>query len=157
MTTLDNAILVYDINTLPYGLSMEQILEIYHTNGLVLFNGIGSKSIPPTIFTADREVLFKIVDSSKLSAKEVKELIDSIHQTYEVIQEEEFPDLCNMDGKAVSKYVYYVRKILFITAPMSGEWLQAFEEAKDKIRFPRLTDDQLYNLRLEELNKNIKK
>lgn len=159
-TNLDSAILVYDINTVPYGVSIDQVLRMFEEHKIVLYDGNTIRSNPqcvPTIYTMNREIVFKIIDTKALSPKDIKDLIGNIQQTYEINQEEEFPDFCDMDGRAVSKYVYFVRKILFVKAPMSGEWMKEFEEAKNKIKFPMLTENQIYDLRMEEANKNIQK
>lgn len=157
-------ILVYDVNTLPYGLDKEEMTRIYEEHKIVFYDlHYSPKNTKPIIYGCD--VNIKIVDTSTMKVNEAKELFKNIAEMYSVSNEKKVvkredsiydKEYCNYNGKVVSKYVYYVRHFLSLPKeqyPMSNQWLNEFEKNKEIVSFPRLTLGQIEELDLESQSK----
>lgn len=150
MSTDRQPILIYDINTIPYGMEVEKMMFMFREYGVVFYDGMTNRSdCIPRIYSSDKNLTVTLVNTKLMKAGEYKDLLKEMDKKYDEaypIVTSKYPDYCAYNGRPVNKYVYYVREILGLskeTTPMSHIWLDTFNEEKDNLIFPELTVEMI--------------
>ena len=155
---INEAILVYDIQSLPYGMDIEQMNYVYKEHNLVLYDGRTRRTdCIPRVY-GEGKIELKMIDTQLLKKGELEDVIKKLLDKKESDLDEkvikEFNvEYCNYNGKVVNKYVYYVREILGKSKeeyPLTNEWLEDFKKLDDTLYFPTLSTAQIVQLMQEK-------
>jgi len=152
---LQEPVLFYEINTLPYGVDIDQIHNIFREERLVIYDSLrcgfkGTDGRPYVISTNPEEAPYMVVDSKHMTGTEVRELVKTIGTLIDTkkneIESKIMGYCCGGEGELMTKYAYFIK---YIKKAVSGndEIGKEFDETRHLHKFPALSVEQLRQLK----------
>lgn len=150
-------ILIYEINTLPYGVDMDDIQNIFREENLIIYDslrcGLKGTDGRPQVLSFDKDAQVHeplLIDSKHMTGTEVRELVKTVISLIDTKKNEIETKImgycCGEEGELITKYAYftkYIKKSSVFTEEIGKE----FDETRHLHKFPPCSAEQIRQLK----------